>query len=154
MASLQLPNCKKKSAAHKNGYEVLVDSIFLFVHQKPDLRINVSIVWLCDSDYWGRDETTDNNNWTPFKINPYQSWCDSHWLSIHFSWNSSIRPHNHTRAPCPFREGSNFPSLLGRNVLKGNSKKCNPQRFYCDTRNFYSPELFSTNSHDRVRKFG
>lgn len=52
------------------------------------------------------------------------------------------------------REGSNFPSLLGRNVLKGNSKKCNPQRFYCDTRNFYSPELFSTNSHDRVRKFG
>ena len=24
MASLQLPNCKKKSAAHKNGFEVLV----------------------------------------------------------------------------------------------------------------------------------
>ena len=79
-------------------FSLIYDSIFLFVHQKPDLRINVSIVWLCDSDYWGRDETTDNNNWTPFKINPYQSWCDSHWLSIHFSWNSSIRPHNHTRA--------------------------------------------------------
>ena len=24
MTSLQLPNCKKKSAAHKNGFEVLV----------------------------------------------------------------------------------------------------------------------------------
>ena len=24
MASLQLPNCKEKSAAHKNGFEVLV----------------------------------------------------------------------------------------------------------------------------------
>ena len=24
MAALQLPNCKKKSAAHKNGFEVLV----------------------------------------------------------------------------------------------------------------------------------
>ena len=27
MASLQLPNCKKKSAAHKNGFEVLVSNI-------------------------------------------------------------------------------------------------------------------------------
>ena len=28
MASLQLPNCKKKSAAHKNGFEVLVYCLY------------------------------------------------------------------------------------------------------------------------------
>ena len=31
MASLQLPNSKKKSAAHKNGFEVLVVNIAVII---------------------------------------------------------------------------------------------------------------------------
>ena len=49
MASLQLPNCKKKSVAHKNGFEVLVPLPFILrvlSHRPPVHRV---ISW-CHAD--------------------------------------------------------------------------------------------------------
>ena len=44
MASLQLPNCKKKSAAHKNGFEVLVVIVDQFHHKYANI-LNLEAFW-------------------------------------------------------------------------------------------------------------
>ena len=51
MASLQLPNCKKKSAAHKNGFEVLVFGYILVNYAQSFVPIkNMRISNLLKSD--------------------------------------------------------------------------------------------------------
>ena len=68
-----------------------------------------------------------------------------------------FRPHSQTNGNSIFFEDRKNLLVVSRPsqscALWGKCKKCNPQSFYCDTRNFYSLELFS-DSHDRVRKFG
>ena len=59
MASLQLPNCKKKSAAHKNGFEVLVP---LFLHVKMTLARPFYILALAHS-WRGVAESFNFNKW-------------------------------------------------------------------------------------------